>query len=159
MPGAFGQPNLGPVDLGADLGAAYQQNAANKISQAKVKSRKDYTSGLASKYGVTDVAKATKGLSDTDIYELASNLVSKRRGPAAATPAPKPATPPKVTAKPTPKPAAKPAAPKVTARTSTTKRRAATTTRKRRRRVTTTRRTTAAPTISATKLTAITRLA
>lgn len=163
MPGAFGQPDLGPVDLGADIGAGYQQSAANKIAQAKVKARKDFTSGFAGKYGVSDTVKATKGLSDTDIYDLATKLVSKRRGlgkPAAG------AAPPKVTPKIAPKPTAtKPraAAPKVTAKTSTTKRAAATTTRtttRRRRRRTSTPTVTKSvmPTISATKLSAITRL-
>jgi hypothetical protein len=176
VPGAFGQPDLGPVDLGADIGAGYQQNAANKIGQARVKARKDYTSGFAKKYGVTDVVKATKGLSDTDIYELATKLVTKRRGPKVVTtpkPAPK-ATAPKVTAKPAAKAAPKApakAAPRVTAKTPAKKPATRTRTAAERRRLaamrkrrlaartrsTTTRRTAPAPTISATKIAAISR--
>lgn len=118
MPGAFGQPNNQPVDLGMDIASGYQQNAQAKIAQAKVAQRKGYTSDYAGKYGVKDVTNAVKGKSDADIYQMATDLVNKRRG-AAAKPAPAPAPKPtgqKLAPKATPK--KKPAtAPKVTART------------------------------------------
>lgn len=102
MPGPFGQPSgAPPIDLGADIGMGYQQNAANKIAQARVKERKSYTAGYAKKYGVGNVSATVKGKTDTDLYEMAAKLVQKRRGPAAAPVAPKPAAP-KVGAK-TPK--------------------------------------------------------
>ena len=145
MPGPFGQPTAPAVDLGFDIAAGYQQDATNKISQARVKARKAYTGAYAKKYGVADAAKATKGLSDTDVYELATNLVNKRRGVSAPKPTTKPATPPKVTAKTPTKPKATAKAPaKVTAKAPTR-----TTTRRPRRR-TTTKATTKSTTTKAT---------
>lgn len=124
----YASPYANQYDPGTELGSLYQEDAQNKIAQARVAQRKDYTSGLAGHYGITDVASKVKGLSDTALFELATNLVNARRKAAGqgsapgagAPPTPKPVPPkPAPAPKPAPKPATK-AAPRVTAKRSTT---------------------------------------
>jgi hypothetical protein len=119
-------PLRGAYDPASEIAAGYQQDAANRISQAKVKARKAYDSGLAAKYGVTDVGKAVKGLTDTELYKTAFDLVTKRRNAAAPKgPSAKPATPatPKPPTVTQPKPATAKAPAKAAAKATTTRRR------------------------------------
>lgn len=116
-------PNATPFDPGTELGTLYQQDAQNKIAQAKVAQQKTYVGAYANKYGISDVASKVKGLSDSDLYDMALNLVNKRRGPAKP-PAGSPAPPKPPAVKPASKrpPAQRTSAPRVTTRRRTVRR-------------------------------------